>query len=186
MFDIIVLSSAKMVNHILENTLKCSDGLSFHIITPFKDTNTYPNVKITVTDTPENSIEHKVVIVITADVYLPMFWEVQFLSVMMLDTTQVLVPTLTNPEYIEQECPLFESFTQGIYLEKLDWYNRCCKSTIKPISNCSVDATIFGYTTFIDTPLEQRNWNVLQSCIVGNGEILSKDTGGMVNLLELI
>jgi hypothetical protein len=166
--------------------MKCVDGESFHIVTPFKDTNTDSTVKITVTDTPENSIENRVVIVITKDCYLPGFWEVQFQRALQIDTSQVLVPTLTNPTNINQECPLLDTFIDGIYLDKLDWYNRCCKPTIKTISNCSIDGSIFGYTTFVDVPLGQRNWNVLQSCIIGNGEILTKDTGNMVNLLDLI
>jgi hypothetical protein len=185
MFDIIVLSSAKMANHVLDQTLKSSSN-SFHIITPFDDTNTNPSVKITVTKTPELSIENRVVIVIVNDCYLPKFWEVQFLRTLQLDTAQVLVPAVTNATYTEQKCPLFETFIDGIYLEKLDWYNRCCKPTTTPISNCSIDASLFGYTTFVDTPLSDRNWNILQSCIVGNGEILIKDTNTIVNLLDLI
>ena len=186
MFDIVVLSSSKMVNHVLSRTMKCVEGESFHIITPFKDTNTHPTVKITVTDTPENSIENKIVIVITKDCYLPTFWEVQFQRALQMDTTQVLAATLTNATNLEQKCPLFETFIDGIYLEKLDWYNRCCKPTVKTISDCSIDGTIFGYTTFVHEPLGERNWNILQSCIVGNGEILTKDTGGLVNLLDLL
>jgi len=185
MFDIIVLSSAKMVNHVLAQTLKSSSN-SFHIITPFDDTNTNPSVKITVTETPELSIENRVVIVIVNDCYLPKFWEVQFLRTLQLATAQVLVPCFTNSKYQEQQCPLFETFTNGIYLEKLDWYNRCSKPSIKQISNCSVDASLFGYTTFVDTPLDERNWNILQSCIIGNGEILTKDTNTIINLLDLI
>ena len=117
---------------------------------------------------------------------LSKFWEVQFLRTLQIDTAQVLVPSVTNAKHPEQECPLFETFTNGIYLEKLDWYNRCSKPSIKQISNCSIDASLFGYTTFVDTPLDKRNWNVLQSCIIGNGEILTKDTNTIVNLLELV
>jgi hypothetical protein len=185
MFDIIVLSSSKMVNHVLDQTLK-ADSNSFHIITPFNNTNTEPSVKITVTDKPELAIENRVVLVITNDCYLPKFWEVQFLRTLQIDTSQVLVPCFTNSKYQEQQCPLFETFTNGIYLEKLDWYNRCSKPSIKQISNCSVDASLFGYTTFVDTPLDERNWNILQSCIIGNGEILTKDTNTIINLLDLI
>jgi hypothetical protein len=185
MFDIIVLSSAKMVNHVLKQTLK-SNTNSFHIITPFEKTDIDPSVKITVTKTPELSIENRIVFVIINDCYLPKFWEVQFLRTLQIDTAQVLVPSVTNATYPEQNCPLFETFTNGIYLEKLDWYNRCSKPSIKQISNCSIDASLFGYTTFVDTPLDDRNWNVLQSCIIGNGEILTKDTNTIVNLLELV
>jgi hypothetical protein len=185
MFDIIVLSSSKMVNHVLDQTLKAASN-SFHIITPFNNTNTEPSVKITVTNDIVSAIENRIVLVITNDCYLPKFWEVQFLRTLQLDTTQVLVPAITDAKYIEQQCPLFETFTDGIYLEKLDWYNRCSKPTIKQISNCSVDASLFGYTTFVDTPLDERNWNVLQSCIIGNSAILLKDTNSVINLLDLI
>lgn len=185
MFDIIVLSSTKMVNHVLKQTLK-SNTNSFHIITPFEKTDIDPSVKITVTKTPELSIENRIVLVITNDCYLPKFWEVQFLRTLQTDTSQVLVPTFTDARYPDQHCPLFETFTNGIYLEKLDWYNRCSKPTIKQISNCSIDASLFGYTTFVDSPLDERNWNVLQSCIIGNGEIFAKDTNCVINLLDLI
>lgn len=185
MFDIIVLSSAKMVNHVLKQTLKANSN-SFHIITPFKDTNTDPSVKITITNTPELLIENRIVFVITNDCYLPKFWEVQFLRTLQIDTSQVLVPAITDAKYPEQNCPLFETFTNGIYLEKLDWYNRCSKPSIKQISNCSIDASLFGYTTFVDTPLDERNWNVLQSCIIGNSSIFTKDTNNFINLLDLI
>lgn len=185
MFDIIVLSSAKMVNHVLKQTLKANSN-SFHIITPFEKTDIDPSVKITVTKTPELSIENRIVLVITNDCYLPKFWEVQFLRTLQTDTSQVLVPSLTCDDYPEQRSPLLETFTDGIYLEKLDWYNRCSKPSIKYIENCTINATLFGYTTFVDTPLNERNWNVLQSCVIGNSFILTKDTKSVINLLELI
>lgn len=185
MFDIVVLSSQTMVKHVLDRTLK-SNGNSFHIITPFANIDKYPNVKITITDTPEEAIENRIVIVITKDCYLPMYWEIQFLRTLQIDTTQVLVPSLTCDDYPEQRSPLLETFTNGIYLEKLDWYNRCSKPSIKYIENCTINATLFGYTTFVDTPLNERNWNVLQSCVIGNSFILTKDTKSVINLLELI
>ena len=183
MFDIIVLSSAKMVNHVLDKTMKNTMGMSFHIITPFADTNTDPTVKMTITDNPSAAVENRVVLVITNDCYLPAFWEVQFLKMLQTDTTQVLVPTYTNPKYPEQSCPLFETFIHGIPQEKMDWYNRCSKSSVRKISNCKVDAGVFGYTTFVDTPLDEREWNVLQSCVIGNSTDVVKDANA--ELLEM-
>ena len=183
MFDIIVLSSAKMVNHVFNKTMKNMAGMSYHIITPFSDTSTDPTVKITVTDDPSSAVENKAVLVITQDCYLPWFWEVQFLKALQFDTAQVLVPTYTNPKYPEQHCPLFKTFIHGIPQEKMDWYNRCSKSSVRKIANCTVDAGVFGYTTFVDTPLDEREWNVLQSCVIGNSTDVVKDANA--ELLEM-
>ena len=183
MFDIIVLSSPRMVNHVLDKTMKTVDGMSFHIITPFADTNTHSTVKITVTEAFSSAIQSRSVLVITKDCYLPWFWEVQFLGALQSNTTQVLVPTYTSPKYPEQSCPLFETFIHGIPQEKMDWYNRCSKSSVKKISNCNVDAGVFGYTTFVDTPLNEREWNVLQSCVIGNSTDVVKDANA--ELLEM-
>ena len=184
MFDIIVLSSAKMVNHVLTKTMKNTMGMSFHIITPFTNINTDPSVKITITDNPSSAVENRVVLVITKDCYLPGFWEIQFLKMLQTDTAQVLVPTYTNPKYPEQNCPLFETFVDGIPQEKLEWYNRCSKSSVRKISNCKVDVGVFGYTTFVDTPLNEREWNVLQSCVIGNSNDIVKDAN--TELLEMV
>lgn len=178
-YDLIILSSQKMVHHAVKKTgsvIWPENHCSFHLITPFKEEIEDPRVHVTYIDDMNNlprALTRRT-IVIEEDLFLPCGWDSTIKEYLEIDTKHIVVPGLTYSPNTEQKSPLMKRIITDPEMQ-MDWYNTTAQNVFVEAEYDDVLKPLYAFDRDVVENFNNAPWGILKSVVLGNSTITVRE-----------